>query len=88
MQTIGTLKLNPLFPKIVKVFFLAAPPTRIVIRNEAGMEVSGMIGPYPLAGVLRLTCQVDGGELYFYILQKLFKGFCFYNVQSWLFIAW
>ena len=41
---------------------LAVPPKKIRILNEEGLEVSGVIGPYPLGASLTLICQVDTGE--------------------------
>ncbi|XP_045132092.1 uncharacterized protein LOC123516607 isoform X3 [Portunus trituberculatus] len=38
------------------------PPKKIRILNEEGLEVSGVIGPYPLGASLTLICQVDTGR--------------------------
>ncbi|XP_071541503.1 uncharacterized protein [Panulirus ornatus] len=41
---------------------VVVPPRRVVIINSAGLEVSGVIGPYPVGGNLVLTCQATGGR--------------------------
>ncbi|XP_069165372.1 neural cell adhesion molecule 2 [Procambarus clarkii] len=38
------------------------PPRKVSIINSAGLEVSGVIGPYPVGGGLVLTCRVLGGR--------------------------
>lgn len=38
------------------------PPKRVTILAASGKEVTGVIGPYPLGGLLVLTCQVTGGS--------------------------
>ncbi|XP_069165426.1 uncharacterized protein [Procambarus clarkii] len=38
------------------------PPRKVSIINSAGLEVSGVIGPYPVGGGLVLTCRVLGGK--------------------------
>ncbi|XP_050702989.1 serine/arginine repetitive matrix protein 2-like [Eriocheir sinensis] len=38
------------------------PPKKIRILNEEGLEVSGVIGPYPMGASLTLVCQVDTGR--------------------------
>lgn len=39
------------------------PPHRTFISNSAGLEVSGVIGPYALKSSATLSCTVEGGEL-------------------------
>ena len=39
------------------------PPRRIKLVSEAGLEVSGLIGPYHVGATLTLQCHVDGGKL-------------------------
>ncbi|XP_069950467.1 neural cell adhesion molecule 1-B-like [Cherax quadricarinatus] len=41
---------------------VVVPPRRLSILSSAGLEVSGVIGPYPVGGSLALTCQVTGGS--------------------------
>ncbi|KAG7156007.1 Synaptogenesis protein syg-2-like 3 [Homarus americanus] len=41
---------------------VVVPPRRVSILSGAGLEVSGVIGPYPVGGSLTLTCQVTGGS--------------------------
>ncbi|XP_069160721.1 muscle M-line assembly protein unc-89 isoform X2 [Procambarus clarkii] len=38
------------------------PPKRIRIVSEAGLEVSGVIGPYAVGASVSLECQVDSGR--------------------------
>ncbi|XP_071513724.1 protein turtle-like isoform X2 [Panulirus ornatus] len=38
------------------------PPRRVSIQNSEGVEVSGVIGPYPVGRSLVLTCHVTGGS--------------------------
>ncbi|XP_071532986.1 uncharacterized protein [Panulirus ornatus] len=38
------------------------PPKRIKILSAAGLEVSGVIGPYPVSASVALECQVDSGR--------------------------
>ncbi|XP_042862043.1 uncharacterized protein LOC122247103 isoform X2 [Penaeus japonicus] len=38
------------------------PPERVSISNSGGLEVSGVIGPYPVGRTLTLTCEVQGGK--------------------------
>ncbi|KAK8378989.1 hypothetical protein O3P69_009615 [Scylla paramamosain] len=41
---------------------VVVPPQRVAILSEAGLEVSGVIGPYPVKENLKLTCQASGGR--------------------------
>ncbi|XP_045615863.2 neural cell adhesion molecule 1-B [Procambarus clarkii] len=41
---------------------VVVPPRRLSILSETGLEVSGLIGPYPVGGSLVLICQVTGGS--------------------------
>ncbi|XP_037794157.1 nephrin-like, partial [Penaeus monodon] len=41
---------------------LHVPPTSMSILSQAKVEVSGIIGPYPVGGTLVLTCQARGGR--------------------------
>ncbi|XP_064088494.1 hemicentin-2-like isoform X2 [Macrobrachium nipponense] len=41
---------------------VVVPPRRISITNQSGLELSGIIGPYPVKGKLTLTCQTTGGK--------------------------
>ncbi|XP_042886164.1 nephrin-like, partial [Penaeus japonicus] len=38
------------------------PPKRIRIKSEVGMEVSGVIGPYPVGASVSLVCEVESGR--------------------------
>nr|XP_027211986.1 nephrin-like [Penaeus vannamei] len=38
------------------------PPKRIRIKSEVGMEVSGVIGPYPVGASVALVCEVESGR--------------------------
>ncbi|XP_042217208.1 uncharacterized protein LOC121862887 isoform X2 [Homarus americanus] len=38
------------------------PPKKIKILSEAGLEVSGVIGPYPVGASISLDCQVESGR--------------------------
>ncbi|XP_066953806.1 uncharacterized protein [Macrobrachium rosenbergii] len=38
------------------------PLKKIKILSEAGLEVSGVIGPYPVGASVKLQCQVDSGR--------------------------
>ncbi|XP_071550563.1 neural cell adhesion molecule 2-like [Panulirus ornatus] len=38
------------------------PPKKIRVVSEAGVEVSGVIGPYPVGASLSLHCRVDNGR--------------------------
>lgn len=40
----------------------AVPPKRVRVVGEAGVEVSGVIGPYPVDSSLTLHCRVENGE--------------------------
>ncbi|XP_071518492.1 uncharacterized protein [Panulirus ornatus] len=40
---------------------VVVPPRRVSILGGSGLEVSGVIGPYPLGGSLTLTCHATAG---------------------------
>ena len=46
-------------------FLFSVPPKKISIINEAGLEVSGIIGPYHLDETVTLKCIVEGGKILF-----------------------
>ncbi|XP_063586991.1 nephrin-like [Penaeus indicus] len=41
---------------------VVVPPTGIRLMNEANVDVSGVIGPYPVGATVTLKCQVVGGH--------------------------
>ncbi|XP_066943140.1 contactin-4-like [Macrobrachium rosenbergii] len=41
---------------------IIVPPRRMRIVTEAGVDVSGVIGPYPVGASLKLQCIVEGGQ--------------------------
>ena len=44
------------------MFLFIDPPDRLIILDEAGRNVSSVIGPYDEGMVLRLVCEAYGGE--------------------------
>nr|XP_045595232.1 nephrin-like [Procambarus clarkii] len=41
---------------------VVVPPRRLTVVSEAGLEVSGIIGPYPVGASLTLHCRAENGR--------------------------
>lgn len=47
---------------IYEFLFFIVPPERICIKDESGTERTSVVGPYSEGDIVKLKCDVFGGE--------------------------